>query len=105
MPEGQLTICSTLNLHIFQTYYGGLRPSADGSTWMYDNVDLVKQFIEGGQGLKEWLEAPLFAEEGEVTVGILAATRLLRSVFYRTAAQSVADDNKYSASPAQRRGF
>ena len=55
-PEGQLTLFSTLNLHIFQTYYGGLRPSADGSEWCYGNVDLVKQFIEGGQGLKEWLE-------------------------------------------------
>ena len=55
--EGQLTLFSTLNLHIFQTYYGGLRPSADGSEWMYGNVDLVKQFVLGGQGLKEWLEA------------------------------------------------
>ncbi|MBR3740330.1 MAG: FAD-binding protein [Clostridia bacterium] len=55
--ESQLTLFSTLNLHIFQTYYGGLRPSADGSEWMYGDVDLVKQFILGGQGLKEWLEA------------------------------------------------
>ncbi|MDO5326193.1 MAG: FAD-dependent oxidoreductase [Clostridia bacterium] len=55
--ESQLPLFSTLNLHIFQTYYGGLRPSADGSEWMYGNVDLVKQFIEGGQGLKEWLES------------------------------------------------
>ena len=55
--EGQLTLFSTLNLHIFQTYYGGLRPSADGSEWMYGDVDLVKQFVLGGQGLKEWLEA------------------------------------------------
>ncbi len=29
--ESQLTLFSTINLHIFQTYYGGLRPSADGS--------------------------------------------------------------------------
>ena len=55
--ESQLTLFSTLNLHIFQTYYGGLRPSADGSEWMYGDVDLVKQFILGGQGLKEWLES------------------------------------------------
>ena len=55
--ESQLTLFSTINLHIFQTYYGGLRPSADGSEWIYGDVDLVKQFIEGGQGLKEWLEA------------------------------------------------
>ena len=57
MDESKLTLFSTLNLHIFQTYYGGLRPSADGSEWMYGDVDLVKQFILGGQGLKEWLEA------------------------------------------------
>ena len=57
LDESKLTLFSTLNLHIFQTYYGGLRPSADGSEWMYGDVDLVKQFIEGGQGLKEWLEA------------------------------------------------
>ena len=54
--EGQLTLFSTLNLHIFQTYYGGLRQSADKSQWVYGNVDLVSQFIRDGQGLKEWLE-------------------------------------------------
>ena len=52
----QLTLFSTLNLHIFQTYYGGLRQSADKSQWIYGNIDLVKQFINDGQGLKEWLE-------------------------------------------------
>lgn len=41
---------STVNLHIFQTYYGGLRPSADMSSWIYGDYDLVKQFIEGGRG-------------------------------------------------------
>lgn len=56
-PENQLALFSTLNLHIFQTYYGGLRQSADKSQWIYGDVKLVKQFIEGAQGLKEWLEA------------------------------------------------
>ena len=55
--ESQIPLFSTLNLHIFQTYYGGLRQTADKSAWIYGDVDLVKQFIEGGQGLKEWLEA------------------------------------------------
>ena len=50
---GQLTLFSTVNLHIFQTYYGGLRPSADMSSWIYGDYDLVKQFIEGGQTLKQ----------------------------------------------------
>ena len=55
-PENELTLFSTLNLHIFQTYYGGLRQTADKSQWIYGNLDLVKQFVEDGQGLKEWLE-------------------------------------------------
>ena len=54
--ESQLTLFSTLNLHIFQTYYGGLRQSADKTQWIYGDIDLVKQFIADGQGLKEWLE-------------------------------------------------
>jgi fumarate reductase flavoprotein subunit len=54
--ENQLTLFSTLNLHIFQTYYGGLRQSADKSQWIYGDVNLVSQFIKDGQGLKEWLE-------------------------------------------------
>ncbi len=55
-PENELTLFSTVNLHIFQTYYGGLRMSADGSEWIYGEYDLVKQFIEEGQDLKTWLE-------------------------------------------------
>jgi len=56
VDESQLTLFSTINLHIFQTYYGGLRQSADKSQWIYGNIDLVKQFVNDGQGLKEWLE-------------------------------------------------
>ena len=56
IPENQLTLFSTVNLHIFQTYYGGLRQSADKTQWIYGDVDLVSQFIKDGQGLKEWLE-------------------------------------------------
>ncbi len=56
IPENQLPLFSTLNLHIFQTYYGGLRQSADKTQWIYGNIDLVSQFIRDGQGLKEWLE-------------------------------------------------
>ena len=54
--ESTLTLFSTKNLHIFQTYYGGLRQSADKTQWIYGDINLVKQFIEDGQGLKEWLE-------------------------------------------------
>lgn len=53
--ETQLTLFSTNNLHIFQTYYGGVRPSADGTEWCYGDAALVRQFIEEGQLLKPWL--------------------------------------------------
>ena len=70
VSENQLTLFSTINLHIFQTYYGGLRPSADMSEWCYGDVDLVTQFIEGGQGLKEWLEdqGATFVEDTQPTL-------------------------------------
>ena len=69
-PEDQLTLFSTLNLHIFQTYYGGLRQSADKTQWIYGDVDLVKQFIEDGQDLKPWLEAmgSTFIEDSQQTL-------------------------------------
>ncbi len=69
-PESELTLFSTLNLHIFQTYYGGLRQSADGSEWIYGNVDLVKQFIEDGQDIKPWLESmgATFVEDTQPTL-------------------------------------
>ncbi len=57
VAETQLTLFSTINLHIFQTYYGGLRPNADKTAWVYGRYDLVSQFIEGGQEIKEWLVA------------------------------------------------
>ncbi len=70
IPENQLALFSTLNLHIFQTYYGGLRQSADKKSWIYGNVNLVKQFIERAQGLKEWLEGmgSTFHEDSQQTL-------------------------------------
>lgn len=70
IPENQLALFSTLNLHIFQTYYGGLRQSADKKSWIYGDVALVRQFIEGAQGLKEWLEAmgATFHEDSQQTL-------------------------------------
>ena len=55
VPETQLTLFSTNNLHIFQTYYGGLRQSAEGNKWSYGDVELVKQVVEEGAALKPWL--------------------------------------------------
>ncbi len=68
--EGALTLFSTVNLHIFQTYYGGLRCNADYSDWIYGNYELVSQFIRDGQELKPWLEAQgaLFVEDTQPTL-------------------------------------
>lgn len=55
IPETQLTLFSTSNLHIFQTYYGGLRQSTDKSEWIHGNYELVRQFVEEGEQLKPWL--------------------------------------------------
>ena len=68
--ESAITLFSTINLHIFQTYYGGLRPNATYTDWMYGDYDLVKQFIEDGQDLKPWLEAQgaLFVEDQQPTL-------------------------------------
>ena len=68
--ENHLTLFSTLNLHIFQTYYGGLRRSADGKEWIYGDIDLVTQFIEDGQDLKPWLESmgATFVEDTQPTL-------------------------------------
>ena len=68
--ESDLTLFSTVNLHIFQTYYGGLRPSADMSEWNYGDFELVSQFINDGQELKQWLEAQgsTFVEDTQPTL-------------------------------------
>ncbi|MDO4483075.1 MAG: FAD-dependent oxidoreductase [Clostridia bacterium] len=67
---GKLTLFSTVNLHIFQTYYGGLRPTADMSAWVYPDFDLASQFIQEGQFLKQWLEAQgsTFVEDTQPTL-------------------------------------
>lgn len=55
IPETELILFSTTNLHIFQTYYGGLRQSTDKSEWIHGDYELIKQFIEEGEQLKPWL--------------------------------------------------
>lgn len=68
--ETELPLFSTVNLHIFQTYYGGLRQNAEKTDWIYGNFDLVSQFVEGGQELKGWLEdqGALFDESIQPTI-------------------------------------
>ncbi|NLV52862.1 MAG: FAD-binding protein [Bacteroidales bacterium] len=57
VPETQLTLFSTKNLHLFQTYYGGLRNSAETNKWSYSEFDLAKQVVEEGEALKPWLSS------------------------------------------------
>lgn len=57
VKENTLPLFSTLELHLFQTYYGGLRPSANGTEWIYSNYELAKQLVEGSQEIKPWLTA------------------------------------------------
>lgn len=75
--ETDLTLFSTVNLHIFQTYYGGLRQNADHTEWIYGNYDLVKQFCEEGVNLKTWLE-----DQGAKFNDNLAIT-LIGALWYR----------------------
>jgi fumarate reductase flavoprotein subunit len=73
VPETDLTLFSTKNLHIFQTYYGGLRQSADKQEWVYSDVRMVSQMVEQGQELKPWLAnmGVTFLERQIIIVGAL----------------------------------
>lgn len=73
LTEEQLTLFSTNNLHIFQTYYGGLRTSNDGKSWCYGDVNLVSQFVNEGQAVRPWLESMgvKFKETQSFIVGAL----------------------------------
>ena len=73
VPETDLTLFSTKNLHIFQTYYGGLRQSADKQEWVYSDLGMVSQMVEQGQELKPWLAkmGVTFLERQIIIVGAL----------------------------------
>lgn len=68
--ETELTLFSTVNLHIFQTYYGGLRQNNAKTEWIYGNYDLVSQFCNEGYDLKVWLEdqGALFNDGAQITL-------------------------------------
>lgn len=53
--EKDLTLFSTVELHIFQTYYGGLRLNNEKTEWIYGDFDLVKQVCSEIPTTKEWL--------------------------------------------------
>ena len=53
--ETDLTLFSTVELHIFQTYYGGLRLNAEKTEWIYNDFDLVNQMCTEIYDTKAWL--------------------------------------------------
>ena len=55
VKETDLTVFSTKELHLFQTYYGGLRPSADGTEWIYSTYELANQLVSEALDFKYWL--------------------------------------------------
>ena len=71
--ETDLTLFSTVNLHIFQTYYGGLRQSHDKKSWIYGDYDLVKQFCTEGTELKTWLEDQGAKFNDAITITLIGA--------------------------------
>ncbi len=53
--ENDLTLFSTVELHIFQTYSGGLRLNNDKTEWIYGDYELVSQICREIEPTKEWL--------------------------------------------------
>ncbi|HEY9054249.1 MAG TPA: FAD-dependent oxidoreductase [Rectinemataceae bacterium] len=54
--ETDLTVFSTPELHIFQTYYGGLRLDRDKSKWIVNDFKLVDQICRQAYDIRPWLE-------------------------------------------------
>ena len=94
--ETDLTVFSTPELHIFQTYYGGLRLSNDHSYWIYSDIDLVRQFVEQIGDAKAWM-----ADQGSIfdwgtTCNTLIGCMWQRiNTFVGGTVDGVEDDSKY----------
>lgn len=54
--ETDLTVFSTVELHIFQTYYGGLRLNREKDTWIVNDFGLVDQICRQAYDIRPWLE-------------------------------------------------
>ena len=70
-PETELTVFSTPELHIFQSYYGGLRSSFDGSYWIYPEYSKIAQVVNEIPSAKEWLADQGTEFNWSVTTGTL----------------------------------
>ena len=54
--ETDLTVFSTPELHIFQTYYGGIRLNKTKDKWIYGDFKLVDQICRQAYDIRPWLE-------------------------------------------------
>jgi fumarate reductase flavoprotein subunit len=54
--ETDLTVFSTPELHIFQTYYGGIRLNKTKDKWIYGDFKLVDQICRQAYNIRPWLE-------------------------------------------------
>lgn len=55
--ETDLTVFSTVELFIFQTYYGGLRMDRDKTKWIVNEFALVDQMCRKAYDIRPWLES------------------------------------------------
>lgn len=92
--ETDLTLFSTEELHIFQTYYGGLRLSADKTEWIYNDYDLVAQVVNNAYATKEWL-----ADQGATFMATRNTGTLIGCLWQRINGVSggVVDGEEYSS--------
>jgi len=54
--ETDLTVFSTVELHIFQTYYGGIRLNRDKNEWIVSDFALIDQICRQAYDIRPWLE-------------------------------------------------
>ncbi|MBM6916614.1 FAD-binding protein [Gemmiger formicilis] len=94
--ETDLTVFSTPELHIFQTYYGGLRLRNDHSYWIYSDIDLVRQFVEQIGDTKAWMADQGSTFDWGTTCNTLIGCMWQRiNTFVGGTVDGVEDDSKY----------
>lgn len=76
--ETDITLFSTNELHIFQTYYGGLRLNNAKTEWIYSQYDLVHQLCTEIAPTKEWL-----MDQGSLFQNATAASTLIGCLWQR----------------------
>ncbi len=71
--ETDLTVFSTVELHIFQTYYGGLRLNRDKDSWIVNDFALVEQICRQAYDIRPWLEkqGAVIADAQRTLIGCL----------------------------------